>query len=192
MALLTLTGTAAAAERGCANTAPGATLARIDSLQSQQLATELCSKGPAATAASGCWIGASDRTCASDGGAWYEGEWLQGSVSYDGEWLQGGIDSGATLQSCCEHCHALPACNFFDLQPSTGSCRLMASRTTRHAASPLHTAGRVGGGEWGWTSGAPLLPSDFSAWGKRPARMYLSKPIAGAHSSICRARRGCC
>ena len=184
MALLTLTGTAAAAERGCANTAPGATLARIDSLQSQQLATDLCSKGPAATAASGCWIGASDRTCASDGGAWYEGEWLQGSVSYDGEWLQGGIDSGATLQSCCEHCHALPACNFFDLQPSTGSCRLLASRTTRHAASPLHTAGRVGGGEWGWTSGAPLLPSDFSAWGKRPARMYLSKPIAGAACAL--------
>ena len=183
MALLTLTGTAAAAERGCANTAPGATLARIDSLPSQQLAADLCSKGPAGTAALGCWIGASDRTCASDGGAWYDGEWLQGSRSYDGEWLQGGVDSGATLQSCCEHCHALPACNFFDLS-STGSCRLMASRTTRHAASPLHTAGRVGGGEWGWASGAPLLPSDFSAWGKRPARMYLSKPIAGAACAL--------
>ena len=184
MALLTLTGTAAAAERGCANTAPGATLARIDSLQSQQLAADLCSKGPTGTAASGCWIGASDRTCASDGGAWYDGEWLQGSRSYNGEWLQGGIDSGATLQSCCEHCHALPSCSFFDLQPSTGSCRLMASRTTRHAASPLHTAGRVGGGEWGWASGAPLLPSDFSAWGKRPARTYLSKPIAGAACAL--------
>ena len=183
MALLTLTGTAAAAERGCANTAPGATLARIDSLPSQQLAADLCSKGPVGTAALGCWIGASDRTCASDGGAWYDGEWLQGSRSYDGEWLQGGVDSGATLQSCCEHCHALPACNFFDLS-STGSCRLMASRTTRHAASPLHTAGRVGGGEWGWASGAPLLPSDFSAWGKRPARMYLSKPIAGAACAL--------
>ena len=184
MALLTLTGTAAAAERGCANTAPGATLARIDSLQSQQLAADLCSQGPAGTATLGCWIGASDRTCASDGGAWYDGEWLQGSRSYDGEWVQGGIDSGATLQSCCEHCHALPACNFFDLQASTGSCRLMASRTTRHAASPLHTAGRVGGGEWGWASGAPLLPSDFSAWGKSPARMYLTKPIAGAACAL--------
>ena len=88
------------------------------------------------------------------------------------------------MQSCCERCHALAGCSFFDFQPRTGTCRLMASRVTQHPASPQHTAGRVGGGEWGWADGAPLRPADFSAFPIEPARKYNGKPIVGAACAL--------
>ena len=194
------------AEAACAALAPGATLARIDDPEEQQLAIQLCAGSASKTEGVGCWLGASDRTCAVEEGVWY-----------DGAQIKGGESAGQSLQACCDACSRSPTCAFFELQTSRRRCILSSSRGTRHeeaaaagsrqlgkgirelafsygaaepapadSAAPAGSAGsggftrisgRVGGGEWGWVDGAAL---SYTAWLFRPDRTYRGSAITGA------------
>ena len=62
----------------CATMAPGALLATIDDAAVDVAAATLCRNAPTGTAGQGCWLGATDRTCAVEEDAWYEGSMIAG------------------------------------------------------------------------------------------------------------------
>ena len=177
--------TAAEAEAACGAMAPGAMLANLDDSMVEAGAAELCATAPTGGSGSGCWIGASDRTCAVEENVWYEGSMLKG-----------GEGSGDGLQSCCDACHRTAGCAFFDLQTENGKCVLSSTRTARHSLPAIASnagegggegdeasryAGRVGGGEWGWGDGSALT---YVNWLSEPNRMYRGQTISGAACAV--------
>ena len=183
--------TAAEAAEACARAAPGGLLATLNDAGANAIASELCKTAPTGRPGEGCWIGASDRTCAIEENVWYTG-----SI------LRGGEGHGGSLQECCDACSRTNGCSFFDYQPALGRCTLSSTRGTRHtiesaratthgAGAPSSAAmdapaqeevaeryaGSVGGGEWGWADGAALT---FANWIYEPDRTYRGQAITGA------------
>lgn len=173
---LSAPATEAAAVEACAALAPGALLAKLDDAAQMAIAVELCKSSPTGGVGQGCWIGASDRTCAVEEDVWY-----------DGTILKGGESAGGSLQSCCDACSRTTNCAFFELQPAHSRCILSSKRGARHAIAPgaatvSRISGRVGGGEWGWSDGSPI---EFAAWHHGdPNQQYRGAPIVGAACAV--------
>jgi hypothetical protein len=201
LALVKAAKTATEAATACAKMAPGALLATIDSEVTNSVASELCQGGSTGGAWQGCWLGASDRTCAIEENIWYEGSMLKGGEAH-----------GDSLQSCCDACARSSGCSYFDFTPAMGRCTLSSSRGGRHTVDgggvdaqesvPVDAeldeqitsllqsddektierySGSVGGGEWGWADGTPVA---YSKWLSPPNRMYRLAPIAGAACAV--------
>jgi len=167
-ALKGIATTARAAAHACGALLPGATLARLDGPGEEAVAASLCRGTASGIPGMGCWIGASDRTCVSEPG-----------VAVTGSPLAGGIMSGASVRQCCEACANAPDCALFDLADG-GRCTLLSHGRTS-PASQGHRAGSVGGGDWGWDDGAPMVNSN---WNNPPDRKWNGHTIIGPACAV--------
>ena len=142
-----------------------AELVSLRNVATQAAALRLCdaaiapisaaASGPAgaASAASGCWAGASTRSCSSSYGERHKGDPIKEVNAVD-------------AVECCGRCAAEPGCLHYTFGSGAprSTCELYAAVDGKLPAADDVVAGTLLGGPWAWADGGLLQHEEHRAW----------------------------